>query len=184
MKRNIGQKWKVLRRGKSQKHVRNDLKRDTHRYRWCRWCSDDKIYWWYSQKTRHKKVTSLQIVPNIESVGTAKQADVAREAGTLTKLEKLNIASIYVIVLCDMVFQSSSFIVFVQGTSLLWPFHIWSLSSTDQGFLNHNWLPTIFFMKPAVSSKQLVSLKNSKLLTILWPSFVKGLLGWSHMDWK
>ena len=91
-------------------------------------------------------------MPNIENVGTAKQADVAREADTLTKLDTFNIASIYVIVLCDMVFQSSSFIVFVQGTSLLWPFHIWSLSSTDQGFLNHNWLPTIFFMKPAVSS--------------------------------
>ena len=45
-------------------------------------------------------------MPNIESVGTAKQADVAREADTLTKLEKLNIiASIYVIVLCDMMFQ-------------------------------------------------------------------------------
>ena len=63
-------------------------------------------------------------MPNIENVGTAKQADVAREADTLTKLELLNTVLTYVIVLCDMVFQSSSFIVFVQGTSLLWPFHI------------------------------------------------------------
>ena len=63
-------------------------------------------------------------MPNIENVGTAKQADVAREADTLTKLEMLNTVLTYVIVLCDMVFQSSSFIVFVQGTSLLWPFNI------------------------------------------------------------
>ena len=92
-----------------------------------------------TENKTQKNDTSLQIVPNIESVGTAKQADVAREADTLTKLGTFNIASIYVIVLCGMVFQSSSFIVFfLQGASLLWPFHIWSLSPTDQGFLNIN----------------------------------------------
>ena len=42
-------------------------------------------------------------MPNIESVGTAKQADVAREADTLTKLEKLNTVLFNAIVLCDMV---------------------------------------------------------------------------------
>ena len=57
-------------------------------------------------------------MPNIEGVGTAKQADVAREADTLTKLDTFNIASINVIVLSDMVFQSSSFIVFFSSGSV------------------------------------------------------------------
>jgi len=37
------------------------------------------------QKRLETRYAPLQIVPNIESVGTAKQADVAREADTLTK---------------------------------------------------------------------------------------------------
>ena len=87
---------------------------------------------WKHCKVRQKRFETryapLQLVPNIESVGTAKQAAIAREADLLTKY--WDAASS-----CNN--AQCSFPFFLQGTTLFWSFNIWSCSSTDQGFPPH-----------------------------------------------